>query len=108
MGATLAGVPLRAAVDAFGWRDVMAASALVTAIVAVTIFVVTRDDPSEKGFASYYPEGATTHSDSGMAASLREVLTYRNIAIPGCSSSRRVRSPASCSPSAASGACRSS
>jgi MFS family permease len=78
MGATLAGVPLRAAVDAFGWRGVMAASALVTTVVAITIFVVTRDDPSEKGFASYYPGGESGHPGSGMAASLREVLAYRN------------------------------
>jgi MFS family permease len=33
-GATLAGVPLRALVDAFGWRAVMVASAIVTAAVA--------------------------------------------------------------------------
>jgi nitrate/nitrite transporter NarK len=77
-GATLAGVPLRAAVDAFEWRPVMVASAIVTAVVAIAIFAVTRDDPAERGYASYYPGGDHSAAAPSMAASLREVLTYRN------------------------------
>ena len=77
LGATLAGPPLRIAVDAFGWRAVMGASAAVTAAVAVAIWWVVRDDPAERGFASF-------HAHSHAAApppvwtQLREVLSYRN------------------------------
>jgi predicted MFS family arabinose efflux permease len=77
MGATLAGVPLRGAVDAFGWRGVMAASAIVTAMVAAAIWLVARDDPQERGYSSYYPVGTRGESLS-MGAQLREVLKHRN------------------------------
>ena len=78
VGATLAGVPLRAVVDAFGWRTVMVASAIVTAAVAVVIWLVVRDDPVERGYASYYPEPAARGQESSMMALLREALSYRN------------------------------
>ena len=86
VGATLAGPPLRIAVDAFGWRAVMGASAAVTAAVAVAIWTVVRDDPSQRGFASFHAHAAAAHSPPVMAQ-LREVLSYRNtwllLLIPG-------------------------
>ncbi len=78
MGATLAGAPLRIAVDAFGWRAVMAATAAFTAVVAVAIWVVVRDDPSERGYASFHP-GLRDEASSSIPAQLREVLGYRNV-----------------------------
>lgn len=76
LGATLAGAPLRMAVDAFGWRAVMGASALVTAAVAMAIWLVVRDDPVERGYASHSPGHGV---DAGsMASQLAEVLRYRN------------------------------
>jgi MFS family permease len=76
-GATLAGAPLRSAVDAFGWRAVMEASALVTALVAVAIWWVVRDDPAERGYRSHFPDD--THADAAsMLQHLREVFHYRN------------------------------
>jgi nitrate/nitrite transporter NarK len=78
VGATLAGAPLRLLVDALGWRNVMVASAAVTALVAVAIWLVARDDPSERGYESYFPHasgGAGAHS---MWADLKVVLGYRN------------------------------
>lgn len=87
LGATLAGAPLRALVDAFSWRPVMVASAAVTALVAVAIWVVVRDDPSERGHASYFPEEERERDIASVAAHLREVLGYRNalvsLAVPG-------------------------
>jgi MFS family permease len=87
LGATLAGAPLRLAVDALGWRAVMAASAAATAAVAVAIWIVVRDDPAQRGYASYYPPGEREHAAPSMLAQLREVLRYRNpwllFAIPG-------------------------
>jgi predicted MFS family arabinose efflux permease len=79
VGATLAGVPLRAAVDAFGWRGVMVASAIVTALVAVAIWTVARDDPSERGYASYYPSDAKAPEQGSIFTYLREALRHRNI-----------------------------
>ena len=78
MGATLAGVPLRAAVDAFGWRAVMVASAIATALVALAIWIVARDDPAERGYASFHPAEEREDNVASMATHLREVFAYRN------------------------------
>ena len=86
LGATIAGAPLRAAVDAFGWRAVMLASAAVSALVAVAIWVVVRDDPVERGYASFNPP-EPQHDARSMREQLREALGYRNtwlvLLIPG-------------------------
>ena len=76
MGATLAGAPLRAAVDAFGWRGVMGASAGFTAVVALVIWLVVRDDPHERGYASFSPPHAEGAQPS-IAAQLAEVARLR-------------------------------
>jgi nitrate/nitrite transporter NarK len=88
LGATLAGPPLRIAVDAFGWRGVMGASAAITAAIAVAIWLVVRDDPSERGYASYHAATAPRRdAPASIAGQLREVLSYPNtwllLAIPG-------------------------
>ena len=77
IGATLAGAPLRIGVDAFGWRNVMVASAAVTAVVAIAIWVVVRDDPVERGYASY-AAGGHAGGELSVGAQLRQVLAYRN------------------------------
>lgn len=81
IGAVLAGVPLRLLVTAFGWRPVMAVSALLTCLVGVAIWTVVRDDPREKGFKSHgygHSEGDTAPPRVGIVAGMREVLKYRN------------------------------
>lgn len=87
MGATLAGAPLRLLVDALGWRTVMVASAAVTALVAVAIWFVARDDPAERGYDSYFPHGADGARGSSVRDDLKAVLGYRNtwllFVIPG-------------------------
>jgi MFS family permease len=55
LGAVSAGVPLRLLVDAFGWRAVLCSSAALTGLLAVAIWFVVRDDPIERGYASYAP-----------------------------------------------------
>jgi nitrate/nitrite transporter NarK len=77
VGASLAGPPLRIAVDAFGWRAVMGASAAVTAAAAVAIWIVVRDDPAERGYASFHTHAHATQASS-VATQLREVFSYRN------------------------------
>lgn len=87
LGATLAGAPLRVAVDVFGWRSVMVASAVATAAVAIAIWLVVRDDPVERGYESFYPVEEREADVASMASHLREVLGYRNaylmLFIPG-------------------------
>ena len=84
MGATLAGAPLRALVDAFGWRPVMASTAAFIALVAAIIWLVVRDDPVDRGYASFAP--GEPHG-AGVAAQVREVMRHRvawlMVAMPG-------------------------
>lgn len=87
LGATLAGVPLRLASDALGWRAVMAASAVATALVTLAIWFVVRDDPQERGYASHFPPHASAGAGTSIGSDLREVLGYRNtlllLLVPG-------------------------
>jgi MFS family permease len=78
MGATLAGAPLRLLVDAMGWRNVMLASAVVTAFVAAAIWIVARDDPSERGYESYFPHDKGSAGGGSVWEDLKVVLGYRN------------------------------
>ena len=86
LGATLAGAPLRIAVDAFGWRTIMAASAIATAILCVAIWIVVRDDPADRGYDGYFPHESLKAAPS-MAAQLAEVFRFRNpwlmLVVPG-------------------------
>jgi len=87
LGATVAGAPLRVAVDAFGWRPVMVASACITAIVAIAIGIVVRDDPAERGYASFFASDSHGAGAPSIAAQLREVFRYRTtwamVVVPG-------------------------
>jgi sugar phosphate permease len=79
-GAAFAGVPLRLLVDAYGWRDVMAAFAALTAVLAVALWLFLRDDPSERGYASHFHgKHDAPHEHAPILHSLAEVLSYRNI-----------------------------
>lgn len=78
IGAVLAGAPLQLLVATFGWRPVMLVSALAPLGVGAAIWWLVRDDPSEKGYASYAHPVATGAVRVGFGAGLREVLRYRN------------------------------
>ncbi|MCW8943895.1 MAG: MFS transporter, partial [Sedimenticola sp.] len=80
VGAVFAGVPLRLLVDSFGWRPVMLSSAVVTFIVALGIWLLVRDDPTEKGYASHAIDHGDESSSNklGALAGIRAVLGYRN------------------------------
>ncbi|MCB1831818.1 MAG: MFS transporter, partial [Gammaproteobacteria bacterium] len=80
VGAVFAGVPLRLLVDAVGWRNVMVASALVTFAVALAIWWLVRDDPSEKGYQSYAldPKVEPGAGGSSVLGGIREVFRYSN------------------------------
>ncbi|MBK5102823.1 MAG: MFS transporter [Burkholderiales bacterium] len=77
LGAVSAGVPLRLLVDAFGWRNVMCFAAAVTGLLAVAIWVAVRDDPAERGYASYAPTPPARHAP--ILQSIRQTLATRNV-----------------------------
>ncbi|RLA33721.1 MAG: MFS transporter [Gammaproteobacteria bacterium] len=80
IGAVVAGVPLRLLVDAFGWRPVMVVSGLVTAVLAVAIWWVVRDDPVDRGYVSHAAEHPDdTQAPDGVWIGLKRVVGYRNI-----------------------------
>ena len=56
----------------------MIATAAATAIATLAIWMVVRDDPAERGYASYYPAGSHKSAAPSITAQLREVLSYRN------------------------------
>ncbi len=78
IGAVTAGVPLRVLVSAYGWRPVMVASAAVTLGVAAAIWLLVRDDPAEKGYASHAPAGPGARRAPPILAGLAEVARFRN------------------------------
>ena len=80
IGGVFAGVPLRLAVDAIGWRQVMAGFALCTGALALALWLFVRDDPTERGYASHFHhEGKVSHGHTPILASLAEVFSYRNV-----------------------------
>lgn len=79
LGAVSAGVPLRMLIDHFSWRPVMMASAAVSVAIAVSLWIVVRDDPTEKGYTGFIAPGSETdHSLSSLLSGLLKVFTYGN------------------------------
>ncbi|MBS0335788.1 MAG: MFS transporter [Proteobacteria bacterium] len=79
IGGVSAGVPLRMAVDAFGWRWVMLAAAVVTAVLAVVTWLFVRDDPRERGYLSFSTADPGARPRHSMLGGIREVFRYRNV-----------------------------
>ena len=76
VGGVAAGVPLRLMVEAFGWREVMAVSAALTAALCVAAWLWIKDDPEEAGYASHFAGSHGGHTP--IIQGLAEVLSYRN------------------------------
>ncbi len=53
VGAVFAGMPLRILVDLYDWRSVMQVVSLLTAMVAIAIWLIVRDDPEERAYKSF-------------------------------------------------------
>jgi MFS family permease len=79
LGAVSAGVPLRMLVNHFGWRPVMFLSAVGGLVIAIALWLVVRDDPSERGYASF-ASSAPANGDRPIPviAGLLKVFHYRN------------------------------
>ncbi|MCE5284199.1 MAG: MFS transporter [Deltaproteobacteria bacterium] len=83
MGAVLAGLPLRALADGFGWRWVIAASGVLILALAAAIRAFMRDDPSERGYISHAATAPSPEPQS-LAAVLKgllEIWRYPNVAL---------------------------
>jgi len=96
VGAVLAGPPLRWLADEWGWRATLAGTGAVGLLLALLIWALVRDDPRERGHASF----ATAAADQPtvpLGQALRELFSSRNVWLLAGSS-----------PSPACGACPSS
>jgi MFS family permease len=80
VGAVFAGTPLRILVVAFGWRNTMLVSAVITFVICAGVWVIVRDHPGEKGYAGYTDAAAGTdpNSHQGIFSGIIEVLRYPN------------------------------
>ncbi len=78
IGAVCAGVPLRILVTTLGWRPVMVGASLLTLAVCALIWVVVRDDPSERGYRSHTPASGGDAETISVWGGIKEVLRYRN------------------------------
>ena len=89
IGGVSAGTPLRLLVDAFGWRQVIFVSALVTFLIAAAIWIIVRDDPSEKGYTSPNRLSGSMGGKArkGVIDGIMQVFRHRNtwllLMIPG-------------------------
>ncbi len=79
VGGVLAGVPLRFLVEQFGWRGVMGSAGVFAALLCVAIWLLVRDDPTERGYTSHHQNADKPHGHAPVLAGLVEVLSYRNI-----------------------------
>lgn len=81
IGALFAQVPLRLGVEAYGWRPVAIASAAIVLCIAVLAWLLVRNDPAEKQYASHAPTvlQKTDHlSVWQLLKGFKHVFAYRN------------------------------
>ena len=79
VGAITAGAPLRWLTDGLGWRGVILGAGAVTAALAAAIWLVVRDDPEERGYASYLPGRRRDARAASMLGGLARVLRSPNV-----------------------------
>lgn len=87
-GAVTAGPPLRFLVEAFGWRQVLAAAAGVHLIIAAAIWRLVRDDPAQRGYRTYAPPPQRVDGpEPSVVRGLLAAFGFKNIlplALVGC------------------------
>jgi len=78
-GAVSAGIPLHVLVTRFGWRPTMFAAAVVLFLLGTAIWLIVRNDPSERGYRSFaIPEPRPVFSPAMLRRDLLTVLRYPN------------------------------
>ncbi len=78
LGGILAGIPLSEAIELFGWRSSMVVSGVITLAGAVLIWVVVRDDPSERGYTSFAYAAQVDEKRISARESLKRVVKKRD------------------------------
>lgn len=80
VGAVLAQVPLRMAIESFGWRAVMTGSATFIVGVGILIWAFIRNDPAERGFRNYAPPATPARAGErpGLAQTFKQIFSHRN------------------------------
>jgi sugar phosphate permease len=78
LGGILAGIPLSEAIALFGWRSSMVASGLITLAGALLIWIIVRDDPSERGYASFAYAAQVDEKKLSARESLKMVVKKRD------------------------------
>jgi MFS family permease len=81
VGALVAQVPLRLLVEQFHWRPVAIGSAVVVLGIGVLAWLFVRNDPVERGYASYAPAGLQINDHLSLWELLKgfkHVFAYRN------------------------------
>ena len=79
IGGVSAGVPLRMAVDALGWRPVMLAAGVLTALLSAATWLLVRDDPRARGYRSFSTLAPGAPSRHSMLGGIAAVFRYRNV-----------------------------
>lgn len=78
LGGIVAGVPLSEAVAALGWRPTMVLSAVVTFALAVAVWLLVRDDPTERGYRSHAHPSVQANGALPPGQALRKVVSERD------------------------------
>jgi len=79
LGAVSAGVPLRWLVDLFSWRPVLFSLGVITGFIAMAIWWLVRDDPNERGFASFAQK--LTRQRVPVLTGIKQSLANRNVLV---------------------------
>jgi sugar phosphate permease len=81
IGALGAQVPLRVAIEHFGWRAVVLGSASALLLVCLLAWLVVKDDPSDAGLRSFAPASIREHRTSStldLLKGFKNIFAYRN------------------------------
>ena len=81
LGAVVAQIPLRVAIENFTWRETILGSASIVFVFGVLCWLIVRDDPAEKGYRSYAPPALQTSQKTTLAGAFRSmgsVFSYSN------------------------------
>ena len=80
LGALSAGVPLRLLMQILGWRAVIFGAGTITLFLSLAIWIFVRDDPVQKGYASYMATVANSSNRPGASilADLLNIFRYKN------------------------------
>lgn len=81
LGALFAQVPLRLAVEHFGWRGTAIGSAALIFALGILAWIVVRDDPSQRDLESYAAADLRTRQQvtlRSVLTSMRTVFSFRN------------------------------